>query len=141
MSSFKRRRTDNDLIDNTGSGADVDIGKKKNALSFIPRKMYYDNKIIIFLESDIEVFLWWLNDEYKESNIKLGKSVTNNCFKYLKGIHTLDMRGCELITDAAFIHLKGIHTLDMSDCTEITDAAFVHLKGCLLYTSPSPRDS
>ena len=54
-------------------------------------------------------------------------------FVYLKGIHTLVMRGCDQagITDAAFVHLKGIHTLVMRGCDQagITDAVFVHLKG------------
>ena len=41
------------------------------------------------------------------------------------------MVGCdlEIITDAAFVHLQGIHTLNMMGCNQITDAAFGHLGG------------
>ena len=60
-------------------------------------------------------------------------SVTDAAFVHLRGIHALNMSGCDqaTITDAAFVHLRGIHTLDMCDCTQatITDAAFVHLRG------------
>jgi hypothetical protein len=59
--------------------------------------------------------------------------VTDAAFVHLRGIHTLDMRGCNqtTITDSAFIHLRGIHTLDMSRCNQatITDSAFTHLRG------------
>jgi hypothetical protein len=46
-------------------------------------------------------------------------------------LHTVNMWGCNAVTDAAFVHLRGIHTLDISWCTQptITDAAFVHLRG------------
>ena len=54
-------------------------------------------------------------------------------FVHLKGIHTLNMWGCDqlTITDAAFAHLKGIHTLDMGFCNQpsISDAALSHLAG------------
>ena len=57
--------------------------------------------------------------------------VTDAAFVYLRGIHTLDMSYCRRITDAAFVHLRGIHTLNMTLCLQdtITDAAFVHLRG------------
>ena len=135
MSNLKRRRTNKDFIDlsiddsgegvgagaGAGAGAGVDIGEKKDALSFIPCKKYYGPKktLYIFLESDIKVFLWWLNGQYKESYIQLGKSVTNHCFMYLKGIKILDMNGCTKVTDAAFEHLKGIHALEMRGCTKL----------------------
>src|SRR3989338_68164 len=58
-------------------------------------------------------------------------TITDNAFKYLKGIYTLNIKGCKQITDKAFENLKGIHTLDMSWCNKktITDKAFVNLKG------------
>jgi len=69
----------------------------------------------------------------KAANIYKRRDLTDADFVYLKGIHTLNMSGCnqETITDAAFVHLKGIHTLNMSGCNQptITDAAFIHLKG------------
>ena len=59
--------------------------------------------------------------------------VTYAAFIHLRGIHTLNMSGCnqETITDAAFIHLRGIHTLFIGGCNQetITDAAFIHLRG------------
>ena len=62
-----------------------------------------------------------------------GRSHTDADFFHLRGIHTLDMSGCdqESITDSAFVHLRGIHTLNMHGCNQesITDAAFVHLGG------------
>ena len=61
------------------------------------------------------------------------KAVTDAAFVYLRGIHTLNMFGCNqmTITDAAFVHLRGIHTLSMGACNQetITDAAFVNLRG------------
>ena len=59
------------------------------------------------------------------------KSVTDAAFVYLRGIHTLDMIGCNqaTITDSAFIHLRGIHTLYISGCNQATDSAFIHLRG------------
>ena len=46
-------------------------------------------------------------------------------------LHSLNMWGCNAVTDAAFVHLRGIHTLDISWCNQrtITDAAFVFLRG------------
>ncbi len=59
--------------------------------------------------------------------------LTDDAFKYLKGIHTLNMVHCSQyrITDEAFAHLKGVHTLSMIGCTQetITDKAFENLKG------------
>ena len=61
------------------------------------------------------------------------KRVTDAAFVHLRGIHTLDMTGCNqaTITDSAFIHLRGIHTLYMIGCNQvtITDSAFIHLRG------------
>ena len=61
------------------------------------------------------------------------KNVTDAAFVYLRGIHTLRMRGCyqDTITDSAFVHLRGIHTFDISHCHQrtITDSAFIHLRG------------
>ena len=61
------------------------------------------------------------------------KRVTDAAFFHLRGIHTLEMWGCNqaTITDAAFICLRGIHTLYMGSCnqTTITDSAFIHLRG------------
>ena len=61
------------------------------------------------------------------------RRVTDAAFVHLRGIHTLDMWGCNqaTITDSAFIHLRGIHTLDMRFCNQatITDSAFIHLRG------------
>jgi hypothetical protein len=87
-------------------------------------------------------------------NMSVGPGyITNEAFKHLSGIHTLDMLGCnqpgitdaafeylrgikylnisqcDQITDAAFEHFVGIHTLRMQGCTKITDAAFVYLRG------------
>ena len=46
---------------------------------------------------------------------------------YLSGIHTLEMRGCKLVTDAAGLaHLSGIHTLEMRNCKQLTDACLAH---------------
>lgn len=65
--------------------------------------------------------------------------ITNDAFNYLKGsIHTPIMNDCrqDTITDEAFRYLKGsIHTLFMIDCNQntITDAAFEHLEGTILY--------
>jgi hypothetical protein len=42
---------------------------------------------------------------------------------------SLDMGGCEQITDAGLAHLTGIHTLDMTVCKQITDAGLAHLTG------------
>ena len=42
---------------------------------------------------------------------------------HLNGIHTLNMRGCEEITDVG--HLTGVHTA----CVESSDADLAHLTG------------
>jgi len=36
---------------------------------------------------------------------------------------------CTQITDNAFRHLTGIHSLNISGCIQITDQAFSHLAG------------
>ena len=54
--------------------------------------------------------------------------ITDDCFKYLAGIHTLYMSDTK-ITDAAFVHLSGIHTLDISYCYKLSNNAFKHLSG------------
>src|SRR3989338_4989672 len=72
---------------------------------------------------------------YKIYNLDLNtnKNIKDKDFQYIKGIHTLDMSGCnqDTITDNAFKYLKGIYTLDMSWCNKktITDKAFKNLKG------------
>ena len=48
---------------------------------------------------------------------------------HLRGVTTVYMRGCRLITDKGLSNLVGIHTLDMSDCPLITDKGLDHLKG------------
>jgi len=67
------------------------------------------------------------------ANISGRRDLTDADFVHLRGIHTLNMRGCnqESITDAAFEHLRGIHTLNMDGCSQVTinDAAFEHLRG------------
>ena len=62
--------------------------------------------------------------------------VTDAAFLRLRGVHTLDMSGCNqvAITDAAFAHLVGIQRLSIWACRQatITDAAFAHLRGIQL---------
>ena len=72
----------------------------------------------------------------KKLNISGCFKITDNAFKNLSGIHTLLMDMDEVgdinenITDNAFRYLSGIHTLDMSgDYSNITDKAFINLKG------------
>lgn len=50
-------------------------------------------------------------------------------YEHLKGIHTLDLLGCNEITDKGLQHLKGIHTLSVRYCNQITDRGLEHLKG------------
>ena len=77
------------------------------------------------------------------------KRVTDAAFVHLRGIHTLDMYGCNqiTITDIAFIHLRGIHTLYMRWCNQetITPAALTHLRGIHTLTtlgcSPAVRSA
>ncbi len=47
-------------------------------------------------------------------------SITDTAFKFLQGIHTLNMKFCNhsTITDETFVHLKGIHSLDFSYWSE-----------------------
>ena len=62
---------------------------------------------------------------------------------HLSGIHTLVMRGCNLVTDEGLSHLSGIHTLYMDDCKLVTDTGLAHLcgihtltmEGCKLVTN------
>jgi BspA type Leucine rich repeat region (6 copies) len=69
----------------------------------------------------------------KELDISRNKDITDEDFKYLKGIETLRMKFCnqDTITDAAFKHLEGIKHLDMWRCNQktITNEALKHLKG------------
>ncbi len=91
----------------------------------------------------------------RELNMADCCDVTDAAFVHLRGIHTLDMTGCDQrfitdaafahlagiqwlsifgcdqapLTDAAFVHLRGIQVLNMSCCYQLTDAAFVHLRG------------
>src|SRR3989338_3696330 len=75
------------------------------------------------------------NLPYKIYNLNLNNNgnLTDYDFKYLKGIHSLNMSSCNqnTITDKAFENLKGIHTLNISNCNQITitDRAFKYLKG------------
>lgn len=61
----------------------------------------------------------------------INKSVKDDHFVHLEGIHALDLSYCYSVSDKAFSHLTGIHTLDMSNCSQetITDKAFSHLTG------------
>jgi len=58
----------------------------------------------------------------KELDISRNKDITDEDFKYLKGIETLRMKFCHphTITDAAFKHLKGIKELHMDNCDQKT---------------------
>jgi hypothetical protein len=47
---------------------------------------------------------------------------------------SMNMSGCDQITDAGLAHLTGIHTLDVSGCDEITDAGLAHLTGIHTWT-------
>ena len=84
---------------------------------------------------------WWKANKdangkltVKELNINRNKDITDEDFKYLKGIEVLYMARCnqDTITDAAFKHLEGsIKHLNMWRCnqTTITNKALKHLKG------------
>ena len=58
-------------------------------------------------------------------------NITDEAFKNLKGINTLEMRYIYKITDKAFAYLEGIYMLQMENCInlELTDEAFKFLKG------------
>jgi len=56
-------------------------------------------------------------------------ALSREAFQSIKGIHTLDISGCEIITDELFESLQGIHTLIMSRCGQISGQAFKWLKG------------
>jgi Leucine-rich repeat (LRR) protein len=59
------------------------------------------------------------------------KTLTDEAFKHLAGIHTLKMSGCTKLTGEAFKYIKGVQYLDMSVCDQSTikDMHFSHLAG------------
>ena len=57
---------------------------------------------------------------------KCSKGIRDADLKHLKGIHTVNLRGCNRITDNGLEHLKGIHTLNLSWCKSITDNGLKH---------------
>jgi len=34
----------------------------------------------------------------------------------LKGVHTINLSGCNQVTDAGLEHLKGAHTINLYNC-------------------------
>jgi len=51
--------------------------------------------------------------------------------KDLTALQTLDLSGCERVTDAGLAHLKGLtalQSLNLMGCDEVTDAGLAHLK-------------
>ena len=67
-------------------------------------------------------------------------NITNKGLKYLKGVHTINLKFCNQITDKGLEYLKGVHcgenlhnvgkglkylkdvhTIDLFDCNKITD--------------------
>ena len=58
--------------------------------------------------------------------------VTDGDLALLRGVRSLDIGGCENVTDVGLAHVAsghGLHTLKMISCWEITDAGFAQLAG------------
>src|SRR3989338_9650836 len=53
----------------------------------------------------------------------------NESVKMLRGLHTLNISGCENITDESIKMLGGLHTLNISNCKNITDESVKMLGG------------
>ena len=49
--------------------------------------------------------------------------------KYLTGVHTINLSGCNQITDQGLQYLKGVHNINLKDCNQITDQGLQYLKG------------
>jgi hypothetical protein len=60
-------------------------------------------------------------------NLKGCEKISDNGLEHLKGIHTLNE--CQQITDKGLSHLKGIHTLNLRECKQFSDNGLEHLKG------------
>jgi len=62
------------------------------------------------------------------------RAIGDDDLAHLKGLtalQTLDLSGCERVTDAGVAHLKGLTALQTLELnfTEVTDAGLAHLKG------------
>ena len=56
--------------------------------------------------------------------------ITDESVKELKNCHTLNLSWCDKITDESVKELKNCHTLDLSNCDKITDASVKEIKNC-----------
>jgi hypothetical protein len=98
------------------------------------REWDVDNKAVCAIPVVDADFLHF--EGLRELYVDSSRDVTDAAFAHLRGIHTLDMSGCNqsTITDAAFAHLAGIQRLSLWACSQatITDAVFAHLRGIQL---------
>ena len=87
---------------------------------------------------------------WKVYNLDLNenKFMTNDDFKLLEGIHTLEMINCcrtrpcqESITDEALFHLVGIQKLNISHCWAFTKKSIPFLKTVPFLTADACSDS
>lgn len=107
----------------------------QKSIYFINEEFNYSN--INFWEGcsddDIKQVCSKIVVKLKEVVISFCTNLTDNAFKYFKGIHSLNMSHCcqETITDEAFKHLSGIKNLNLFNCHQktITEKALEHIKG------------
>ena len=88
-------------------------------------------KITFVMERDIEL-------SYLKNNSSLNFILNLSCsdiidghLLYFKNLKIVDISYCTKLTDNAFVNFKGIHSLDMEGCNQkgITDKAFNNFKG------------
>ena len=80
--------------------------------------------------------------KFDDINIQLKLShfsqLTDNDLSYLTGVHTINLCGCNKITDQGLKYLagkpaltsgklKGVHTINLSQCNKITDQGLQYL--------------
>ena len=74
----------------------------------------------------IDIFLRFFKNIY---SINLSDTnITDKGLEYLKGVHIIDLSGCQMITDKGLEYLKGVHTINL-ESTKITDKGLQYLKG------------
>src|SRR5579864_2400236 len=62
-------------------------------------------------------------------NLSGCQQITDHGLEFLEGVHTIILYNCDGITDCSLEFLKGVHTINLTCCNQITNNGLEFLKG------------
>ena len=90
--------------------------------------VFYLSKVhTLFLCGHFRPILGLVKLENKILDLELYRNIMDEHLMNLGNIHTLNLRGCDKITNEGIKHLGNVHTLNLSNCKKITNEGIKYL--------------